>query len=162
MYRDGIPLKTNGKIYEKDSRNKILRNDTVDAVISSPPYYNTLNYVTDNRLRIAFLGYDKDGREALDDRLIQHRQDYLKDMIKVGQHLRNCIKPDGYCIFVLGDLHLGKKIVNTAEDIGQVYKDIGFKVHNKIIEDRMPDNKSHPSACKRRKNDRILFMVNKK
>ena len=161
-YRDGIPLKTNGKIYENDSRNKILRNDTVDAVISSPPYYNTLNYVTDNRLRIAFLGYDKDGREALDDRLIQHRQDYLKDMIKVGQHLRNCIKPDGYCIFVLGDLHLGKKVVNTAEDIGQVYKDIGFKVHNKIIEDRMPDNKSHPSAYKRRKNDRILFMVNKK
>ena len=162
MYRDEVPLKTKTKIYEKDSRNKVLKNDTVDAVVSSPPYYNTLNYVTDNRLRIAFLGYDEDGRSNLDDKLIQHRADYLEDMRKVGKRLRDCIKPDGYCIFVLGDMHSGKKTINTAQDIGEVYKELGFKVHENIVEDKMPDNKSHPSSSKRRKNDRILFMTNKK
>ena len=162
MYRNEFPLKTKGKIYEKDSRLKILKKDSVDAVISSPPYYNTLNYVTDNRLRIAFLGYDEDGRANLGEELIQHRTGYLEDMRKVGKHLRDCIKPNGYCIFVLGDLHSGKKIINTAQDIGKVYKELGFKVHENIIEDKMPDNKSHPSAFKRRKNDRILFMINKK
>jgi DNA modification methylase len=162
MYRDEVPLKTKTKIYEKDSRNKVLKNDTVDAVVSSPPYYNTLNYVTDNRLRIAFLGYDEDGRSNLDDKLIQHRADYLEDMRKVGKRLRDCIKPDGHCIFVLGDMHSGKKTINTAQDISEVYKELGFKVHENIVEDKMPDNKSHPSSSKRRKNDRILFMINKK
>lgn len=162
MYRNEFPIKTNGKIYEKDSRLKILKDDSVDAVISSPPYYNTLNYVTDNRLRIAFLGYDENGRSDLEDKLIQHRENYLEDMKNVGKRLRDCIKPDGYCIFVLGDLHSGNKIINTAEDIGKVYKELGFKVHENIIEDKMPDNKSHPSAYKRQKNDRILFMINQK
>jgi len=162
MYRDGIPLKTKGKIIEKDSRDKTLKDDTVDVVISSPPYYDTLNYVTDNRLRIAFLGYDEEDREDLSDKLMQHKEKYLEDMIKVGKRLRNAIKPDGLCIFVLGDVHTTKKIINTAMDIAEVYKNIGFDVHDNIIEDKMPDNKSHPSAYKRRKLDRILFMINKK
>lgn len=162
MFRDEIPSKTKGKIYEKDSRKKVLNDNTVDTVVSSPPYYNTLNYVTDNRLRIALLGYDEDGRESLGDKLIQHRQDYLADMEKVGERLHDCIKPDGLCVFVLGDMHSGKKTINTAEDVGKLYKDLGFKVSSKIVEDKMPDNKAHPSAYKRQKNDRILFMVNKK
>ena len=162
MFRDEIPSKSKGKIYEKDSRKKVLKDNTVDVVVSSPPYYNTLNYVTDNRLRIAFLGYDEDGRESLDDKLIQHRADYLHDMEQVGKRLHDCIKPDGYCIFVLGDMFSGKKTINTAEDIGKLYKNLGFKVSSKIIEDKMPTNKAHPSTSKRQKNDRILFMVNKK
>ncbi len=59
-------------------------------------------------------------------------------------------------------MHSGKKTINTAQDIGEVYKELGFKVHENIVEDKMPDNKSHPSSSKRRKNDRILFMINKK
>ena len=162
MYRDSFPLTSNGKIYEKDSRVKILNDNTVDVVVSSPPYYNTLNYVTDNRLRIAFLGYNEDAREKLDDTLMQHKEDYLKDMKTVGYRLRDTVKPKGLCVFVLGDVHTPNKTVNTAYDISQVYKEIGFEIHDNIIEDKMPDNKSHPSSFKRRKSDRILFMINKK
>lgn len=162
MYLSGFPLKTEGQIIFGDSRMKHIPDNSVDVVISSPPYYNTLDYVNDNRLRLAFLGYDELGREHLSDSLIQHKSDYLENMRIVGERLREIMKNNSLCIFVLGDVHLSKKTINTASDIAELYKKLGFTIYEKIIEDKMPDNKSHPSSYKRRKLDRILIMKNKK
>ena len=38
---------------------------SIDIIFTSQPYYNTLDYVTDNRLRNEFLGFDQNKREKL-------------------------------------------------------------------------------------------------
>jgi hypothetical protein len=159
MYRDGFSLKTNSKAIHADARDVPLEDSSVDMVISSPPYFDTLDYITDNRLRLEFLGYDSERKEKLKSKLIQDDESYLEEMKKVGIELRRVIKEGGYCIFILGDLHKGRKVINTAEEIRKIYEDLGFIMHG-IVEDAMPTNKCIPSNYKRSKMDRILVMTN--
>ncbi len=158
MYRDGFNLETKSKAYLADARKLPLKDSSINIVISSPPYYNTLDYVSDNRLRLEFLDFFmKKGN--LRNILIQHKEGYLDEMEKVGLQLVKVLKSKGFCIFILGDLHNGKNIVNTAEKVSKLYEKLGFKTHA-IIEDAMPINKCIPSNFKREKLDRILIMTN--
>lgn len=159
MHKDGFNLKTKSRAYFADARKLPLKKNSVDLVISSPPYFNTLDYVNDNRLRLEFLGFNTFKRNKLKKELIQDKENYLKEMAKVGEQLKKVIKPSGYCIFILGDLHSGKKIINTAEEVSKIYENIGFQVHA-VIEDAMPTTKCIPSNFKRQKLDRILIMTN--
>ena len=54
-------------------------------VICSPPYYNTLDYVGQNRVRLYFFGLDKEKQDALKGELIQSSKTYLDEMVKVGK-----------------------------------------------------------------------------
>jgi DNA modification methylase len=159
MYSDGFKLKTKSKAMFGDARKISLKDNSVDMVISSPPYFNTLDYVSDNRLRLEFLGHNIDKKIKLKKKLIQNKADYLDEMLKVGKELKRVIKNKGLCIFILGDLHQGNKVINTALEISKRYEKIGFKTHE-IIEDKMPINKCVPSIHKRLKLDRILIMTN--
>ena len=159
MYKDGFLINTKSKIICADSRKLPLTNSSVDLVISSPPYFNTLDYVNDNRLRLEFLGYDEIKKKKLKEDLIQDKKHYLEEMRKVGLELKRVIKKKGLCIFVLGDLHSGNLIINTAEEVRVVYEKLGFKTYG-IIEDAMPNNKCIPSKIKRVKLDRIIVMKN--
>ena len=161
MYFDDFPINTKGKIYKADARKLPLKDNEVDVIFSSPPYYNTLNYVTDNRLRNEFLGFDRNKREKLKKKLIQNKNNYLLEMKKVGFELKRVLKRNGLCVFILGDHHEGKKIINTAVEIAKIYKQIGFQIHD-IFEDAMPVNKALPTKFKRLKKDRIMIMTNKK
>ena len=161
MYQDGFDIKTNSKAIFGDAREIPLEDGSVDMIISSPPYFNTLDYVSDNRLRLEFLGYDVDKKNILKKELIQDRPNYLNEMLKVGEELKRVLKRGGLCVFILGDLHIGKNVTNTALEISKIYEEIGFKIHE-IIEDKMPINKCIPSIYKRLKLDRILIMRNGK
>jgi len=159
MYLDGFSIKTKSKAYHADARRLPLDNDSADLIISSPPYFNTLDYVNDNRLRLEFLGFDKTKRDALKSKLIQDKPNYLNEMCKAGKEIQRVIKNNGYCIFILGDLHSAKVVINTAKEVSKVYEELGFKIHG-VIDDSMPTNKCVPSTYKRKKLDRILIMTN--
>lgn len=159
MYMNPFPLKTTGKIYQKDSRNlDFIEDSSVDVVCSSPPYYHTLDYVGANRLRLAVMGFDEEKRERLKDDLIQQRYTYLEEMKKVGQELHRVMKPGSHMLFVLGDVHTTKNSINTALDIGQLYEKIGFETKD-IIDDVLPRNKcAVQNGFHKKKMDRILIL----
>jgi len=157
MYRNPFPLDTFSTAFQGDARYLPLASGSIDAVVSSPPYYDTLDYIEDNRLRLEFMGYDEKEREKLNRILIQDPRTYLEEMKRVGLELMEFLKPGGICIYVLGDCHKGKLHVNTAQNVAQVYESIGF-VNYGVIEDPMPSSPSFPTSYKRKKVDRILLM----
>jgi DNA modification methylase len=157
MYRDPFPLNTKSFALPGDARYLPLPEESVDVIISSPPYYNTLDYVQDNRLRLEFLGINDSEKEYLNTILIQKPEKYLDDMEEVGTELMKILKPKGLCIYVLGDCHKGQKHIKTADEVSLIYEKIGF-IRYAIIEDEMPPNPSFPTSYKRRKLDRILVM----
>jgi len=161
MYRNEFPLKTEGRIIHADARKLPLQKNEVDVIISSPPYYDTLDYIQDNRLRLELLEFDEKKRYELKENLIQDKYTYLEEMSKTGLELRRVLKPQSLCIFVLGDSKNGKKIINTAQEVGNVYERLGFSVLG-ITDDWMPTNKALPSSFKRKKLDRFLVMINDK
>lgn len=170
MYKDEVQTNVYGKITQEDSRHLSLDDNVIDSVISSPPYYHTLDYVHSNRLRLWLCGSTDLDQETLTSNLIQQRSTYLDQMKLVGEELRRVLKHDGLLIFILGDVHLSpKKSLNTAEDISEIYEDLGFKKID-IIDDEIPASKttivkyggSNSIQKKKEKLDRVLIMRNVK
>lgn len=166
MYSDPIPTHTMGAVLLGDARQLNLKNESVDLIISSPPYYHTLDYVHSNRLRLWFAGIPFEDHGALSSNLIQQRHTYLSAMDDVGKELHRVLKDNALCVFVLGDVHLSKSnTLNTAQDIAERYKSFGFKTHA-IIADQIPASRTTivkyggKTAIqeKKEKLDRILVM----
>lgn len=166
MYSDPLPAKTQGRIIYGDARKLDIETESVDVIISSPPYYHTLDYVHSNRLRLWFSGVSFEDQAILTDTLIQQRKTYLDSMLVVGKELKRVMKKNALCVFVLGDVHLStKNTLNTAEDIAGLYKTVGFKKHA-IVSDQIPASRTTivkyggDQAIKEKKEklDRILVM----
>jgi len=166
MYKTTFPLTTKGEILYADARNMPLKDNSIDVVISSPPYYDTLDYIQSNFLRLALLNIDMENQRIIGKNLIKETNTYLLNMKKVGLELKRILKPDGKIIFVLGDVHKGEKSINTAADIEKVYSEIGFISHG-YINDEIPTEKTtivkfrgeEAIKKKKKKLDRILIMT---
>jgi DNA modification methylase len=165
MYTNSFPLESKGEVIKGDARKIPLRDSSVDVVISSPPYYSTIDYIESNKLRLAILGFEDVERESLKRKLIQQEKTYIDEMKKAGLEIRRVLKPDSLCVFVLGDFPKYNYVINTAENISELYSELGFKTHG-IIEDEIPTSKrtflkwagNEALKTARKKLDRILVM----
>lgn len=102
--RDPFPDSMEYEIKKGDARKISIIEESVDVVISSPPYFNTLDYINSHRLRLAIMGvYDEDKKNKLKEKTIQHYKTYLHEMEKVIKQLKIVLKRGGICAFVVGD-----------------------------------------------------------
>ena len=97
----------------------LLRPKTmVDAIITSPPYMRQLHYARDNRLRLWFLGVNDPSSL---DRTISPRKDaFLKLMQQCFQKWKSVLKPQKYCILVVGDGSSEVRHANLPELISRI------------------------------------------
>ncbi len=149
------------QVWQVNTMNLPIEDKIVDAVISSPPYFGALDYARDNRLRLWFLGC-KDWKE-LDASLTASRKVYLPQMKVCLQEIYRVLKPQGYCVLVLGDVERNGKIRRTAEIMADLALDVtndGFVVET-IYDDRIPDDRRSRRQTKTTKFERILVMQKK-
>lgn len=98
-----FPSKNNIKIFNIDSRNltKKIKKNSIDLVISSPPYFDALDYTSyHNKFIIDLLGLK---RENIRKNLIQKLDSYKKSMIKVFNEIDYVTKKNSKIIFIVGD-----------------------------------------------------------
>jgi SAM-dependent methyltransferase len=149
------------RVWQVNSTNLPIEDGSVDAVISSPPYFGALDYARDNRLRLWFLGCE-DWRE-LDASLTANRKVYLPQMRVCVQEIFRVLKAEGYCVLVLGDVDRNGKISRTAEILADLAVDAtagGFVVET-IYDDRIPDKRRSRRKTRTTKFERILVMQKK-
>ena len=146
------------KIFQENTMNLSIKSEAVDAIISSPPYFGALDYARDNRLRLWFLGCEE--WKKLDDSLTANSKVYLSQMAVCLQEMSRILKPNAYCILVLGDVDRDGKLKRTAEilaDLAVETTNNQFIVH-KIYDDRIPDERRSRRLTKTTKYERILVM----
>jgi len=98
--------------------HKLLPSEMVDAIITSPPYMRLLDYGRDNRLRLWFLG--QSNWHSLD-RLISPGEDlFLQIMTQCFTRWKSVIKPQKYCILVMGDAFKRKKRRKLADLVSNI------------------------------------------
>jgi hypothetical protein len=141
--------------------NLSIEGETVDAVISSPPYFGALDYARDNRLRLWFLGCE-DWKE-LDAALTANQKVYLPQMRVCLQEIHRVLKAGSYCVLVLGDVERDGKIQRTAEILAELAIDAtyGGLVVETIYDDRIPDDRRSRRNTRTTKFERILVMQKK-
>ena len=90
------------RVIQKSAKNPYLPDESINVVITSPPYMNTLDYARDNRLRLWFSGVDN--YKTIKGREIGPISSFISDMTIVMQNIARVLIPGGLCILILGDL----------------------------------------------------------
>jgi len=157
--------KKKGRALNSDSRDIGLKDNSVDMILGSPPYFDAQTYAWGNWLRLWFLGHNyKDVRSILTEsgsKLVYG--DFMRESSK---ELYRVLKPGGRCFIVVGDVNKRKKagvveVINTAEFILPGLLDAGFRAE-KIVIDSIPQSKrvmTHKSKDAGIKTERIIYLT---
>lgn len=126
----------NSKIEEGDSRNLKLKDNSVDGIITSPPYSIALDYVKNDAHALEALGFDtkriKEGFIGVRGLNSQKIELYNQDMMKSIDEMFRVLKHGKFCVIVIGDAsYLGERIKTVEFTIDYATK-IGFKLIKNI------------------------------
>lgn len=128
------------KIEIGDSRNVKLPDNSVDGIITSPPYSIALDYVENDKHSLEDLGFD----------ISKMRNDFIgvrgsgknrielynEDMKKSYSEMYRVLKPNKYAVIVIGNATYQNEEIKTVEFTIDYMEQIGFKLVkniNKII-----------------------------
>lgn len=119
-----------------DARQLPLPDESVDGVITSPPYSIALNYVDNDKHALRFLG--KEPKTAAED-FIGVRGNgkervalYEQDMQAVYAEIARVLRPGRMAAIVLGDATVGGLRVPTVKNCEDTFRDMGFRQVDRI------------------------------
>ncbi|MGI9559233.1 MAG: TRM11 family SAM-dependent methyltransferase [Thermodesulfobacteriota bacterium] len=118
-----------------DARNLPLPDESIDGVITSPPYSLALNYVENDSHSLESLGYDlKRIREefiGVRGRGIEKITLYEEDMLYAYREIARVLKPSGKVAIVIGDATVNGDKVKTSQKCIETFEGLGFTLlHN--------------------------------
>jgi len=123
------------KIFHHDSRDlrEIVEDESIDLIISHPPYLNAFDYapVFKPTMHWLGLGYSATRKEeirawpATNKNLVDR---YFSDLDKCLAEMYRVMKPNGKCCVVIGDCTIKKKPLATHKVIINLATDKGFKI----------------------------------
>lgn len=150
------------QIWQTNAMNLPLERDTVDTIISSPPYFGALDYARDNRLRLWCLGCED--WKALDTSLTASTKTYLPQMAVCLKEMDRVLKPGGYCVLILGDVERNGEKRRTAEILSTLARETTDNrlVTETIYDDCIPDERRSRRRTTTTKFERILVMHKQK
>lgn len=126
----------NTKILEGDARKINLKDESVDGIITSPPYSIALNYVANDAHSLKALGYDLD--KIKEDFIgvrgtgLNKFELYDKDMERAYSEMYRVLKKDKYCVVVIGNVTFQGQEINTTQNVIDYCEKIGFKTIKKM------------------------------
>jgi len=139
--KDRLGLKLGEVKFEiGDARNVNLPDNSIDGIITSPPYSIALDYVKNDehslkdlgldvsKIRDNFIGVRGSGKERIDL--------YNEDMKKAYSEMYRVLKPNKYAVIVVGNATYQGKEIKTVEFTIDYMENIGFRLVkniNKII-----------------------------
>jgi len=94
-------------ILRQDARKLGIKNNSIDLIVTSPPYIGMIDYTRANRLHYAWMEWDLNEREGeIGARYKRQRKNiveqYLSDMQSCALELSRVLKPGGYCAIIIG------------------------------------------------------------
>jgi site-specific DNA-methyltransferase (adenine-specific)/site-specific DNA-methyltransferase (cytosine-N4-specific) len=101
------------KVIFGDSRNmKEIEDNTIDLVLTSPPYYNAPYDFPD---------------------LFPSYNDYLNMLKDVGKEIFRVLKDGRISVFVVGDIRINGVLYSITADLIKIMQNLGFKYQERII-----------------------------
>lgn len=125
------------EIYCDDSRKllKYLKPNSVDLVVTSPPYWDILNMKrsVDNKDKRNYSESKKDLGNINDYEL------FLQDLKSVYSEVYKVLKPNKRCCCVVMDIRKKDKFYPFHEDQTRIMREIGFELEEYVIWDRQKE-----------------------
>jgi len=124
------------KIEQGDARELLLPNESIDGIITSPPYSIALNYVANDAHALKALGYDlntiKEDFIGVRGTGLNKFRLYNYDMSKCFKEMYRVLKPNKFCVIVIGNVTYQNEEVNTTGITIESCKKVGFEFLEKV------------------------------
>ena len=140
VFRDGIPA-VKGQAFMEDARKLPIEDESVDLVLTSPPYFNMQTYAWDNWLRLWFLGYDYEdvARKLFHTESLERFKQFMREVLR---EIFRVLRWDRAAIIVLGRVRVRGRIIDMAREVAPIAEEIGFEVAG-IIADSIPKSNKY-------------------
>jgi len=121
------------EVHEGHAKEKLqaIADQSVDLVLTSPPYAGVVDYIKAQRLTMEWIGREIEPLRLAEigARSKRHRaasnQEYVSAIGEVFQECWRCLKPSGWCVLVVGQSSSRAPMLG---DIRTAMTDIGFKL----------------------------------
>jgi DNA modification methylase len=105
--------------------------ESVDLVVTSPPYFGVSDYVKAQRLSMEWFGYTIEPLRLreIGARSKRHRgsacEDYVEELANTFRAVRECLRTGSFCIAIVGESSMREAVLPTIRDVVQ---SCGFKL----------------------------------
>lgn len=121
-----------------DARKLDLKDNSVDGIITSPPYSFAIDYVENDRPQLEYLGVSP---ETLKSRMIgllgktreERVRHYFDDMKMVIMEFQRVLKPGRCCVIVIGSNEIQTGGIRHEVEIEKFGKECGFRLFKKLV-----------------------------
>lgn len=128
-------LKHYTKVYQNDSRDLYnIKSNSVDLIITSPPYANTYDYYLYHKHRkywlemdVKFAQINEIGSRREFSSIKENPSKWENDIKKCLLEMKRIIKPRRNIFIIIGDSVINKRIIKMNEVIEMLSNDIGLK-----------------------------------
>ncbi|UYZ40532.1 MAG: site-specific DNA-methyltransferase [Candidatus Methanospirare jalkutatii] len=123
------------RIITGDARKLEVESDSVDLIVTSPPYVNALDYYRVHMYNMLWLGMDfdlfKKHEIGAHSHFIYNRfrllSEYLGDMLRAMIEMNRVLKNGKLCVIVVGNSSLEYELIESHKFFAEMSKFIGFK-----------------------------------
>jgi site-specific DNA-methyltransferase (cytosine-N4-specific) len=134
---------TDLKVFNADSRDlNFISDNSIDIIITSPPYANTYDYYLYHKFRkrwldldVKFAQYNEIGSRREYSSLKENKKKWNEDLIKCFKEMQRVLKPNQLAFIVIGDSVIKKELIKIEIEISNFAPDIGLKVNNILSSD---------------------------
>jgi len=160
------------KLYSEDSRNiKSIKNDSVDIIITSPPYANTYDYYLYHKHRMNWLGYDVNRTKNIE---IGSRNEFSSkkrpiekwenDIFLFTKEMKRVIKPKKYICIIIGDSVVNKKFFDAYEAYKKIAVDLDLNLiyHTSVSLSKNTKKFNYKFRTKMDKKEHLIILQKEK
>lgn len=153
-----VALSLHWQVLQENAMHLSIPDESVDAIISSPPYFGALDYGRDNRLRLWFLGVED--YKVLESQLTSSDRVYVPQMTEAVKEMYRVLKPRKAAVLVLGDYRRNGNHGDSAETIAEIARQCSLNkfVVEDIIDDPIPDERRSRRRTRTTLKDRVLVL----
>lgn len=127
-----------------------------DALITSPPYMNALDYGRDNRLRLWFI--DPTLAREVDNEVTKRREAFCDAIRCLARKVEVGLKKHGHCIFVVGEEFNRKYDAHPSEVVVATMQANAPSVRlRRVVSDDIPDVRRTRRECSGVKTEHFLI-----
>ncbi len=127
---DNIPVLLDSKLC-----GSIIPQNSVDLILTSPPYINTYDYYLYHKHRMNWLGYDvkfsmanEIGSRREFSSLKHEEAKFSEDLFDIFSACNETLKPGGKAVIVIGDGKVAGKMYDSKENLIKICAPLGWKM----------------------------------